>query len=94
MTEGYARMDVMHTMEELVAELNQYNYHYYTLDAPLVSDKEYDVLYDKLVALEAESGIILPHSPTQRVGGELLNGFTPHLQFALLWSLDKAQNIE
>lgn len=69
MTEGYARMDVMHTMEELVAELNQYNYHYYTLDTPQVSDKEYDVLYDKLVALEAESGIVLPDSPTQRVGG-------------------------
>lgn len=69
MTEGYARMDVMHTMEKLVAELNQYNYHYYTLDAPQVSDKEYDVLYDKLVALEAESGIVLPDSPTQRVGG-------------------------
>ncbi|MFC3750498.1 NAD-dependent DNA ligase LigA [Paenibacillus sp. GCM10012306] len=87
-------MDVMHTMEELVAELHKYNYHYYTLDTPLVSDKEYDVLYDKLVALEAESGIVLPHSPTQRVGGELLKGFTPHRHLAPLWSLDKAQNIE
>lgn len=87
-------MDMMFTMEELVAELNQYNYHYYTLDAPQISDKEYDVLYDKLVALEAESGIVLPHSPTQRVGGELLKGFTPHRHLAPLWSLDKAQNIE
>lgn len=87
-------MDVMHTMEELVAELNKYNYHYYTLDAPLVSDKEYDVLYDKLVQLEAESGLVLPDSPTQRVGGELLKGFTPHRHLAPLWSLDKAQNIE
>lgn len=87
-------MDVMHTMEELVAELNQYNYHYYTLDAPQISDKEYDVLYDKLVQLEAESGMVLPDSPTQRVGGELLKGFTPHRHLAPLWSLDKAQNIE
>ena len=87
-------MDAMHLMEELVAELNQYNYHYYTLDAPHISDQEYDVLYDKLVALEAESGIMLPHSPTQRVGGELLKGFTPHRHLAPLWSLDKAQNIE
>jgi DNA ligase (NAD+) len=87
-------MDAMHVMEELVAELNNYNYHYYTLDAPLVSDKEYDVLYDKLVALEAESGFVLPDSPTQRVGGELLKGFTPHRHLAPLWSLDKAQNIE
>jgi DNA ligase (NAD+) len=87
-------MDAMHTMEELVAELNRYNYHYYTLDTPLVSDKEYDVLYDKLVALEAESGFVLPDSPTQRVGGEILKGFTPHRHLAPLWSLDKAQNIE
>ncbi|MEK5419667.1 DNA ligase (NAD(+)) LigA [Paenibacillus odorifer] len=87
-------MDAMHVMEELVAELNNYNYHYYTLDAPLVSDKEYDILYDKLVALEAESGFVLPDSPTQRVGGELLKGFTPHRHLAPLWSLDKAQNIE
>ncbi|UQZ33762.1 DNA ligase (NAD(+)) LigA [Paenibacillus sp. PK3_47] len=87
-------MDDMHTMEELVAELNRYNYHYYTLDAPQVSDKEYDVLYDKLIQLEAESGIVLPDSPTQRVGGELLKGFTPHRHLAPLWSLDKAQNIE
>ncbi|WP_379135418.1 NAD-dependent DNA ligase LigA [Paenibacillus sp. sgz500958] len=87
-------MDLMHTMEELVAELNQLNYHYYTLDAPKISDKEYDALYDKLVALEAESGFILPDSPTQRVGGELLKGFTPHRHLASLWSLDKAQNVE
>ncbi|KAA8999491.1 NAD-dependent DNA ligase LigA [Paenibacillus spiritus] len=87
-------MDEMHKMEELVAELNRLAYHYYTLDAPLVSDKEYDVLYDKLLQLEAESGLVLPDSPTRRVGGELLKGFVPHRHLAPLWSLDKAQNIE
>ncbi|WP_068620486.1 NAD-dependent DNA ligase LigA [Paenibacillus tuaregi] len=87
-------MDPMQSMEQLVEELNKYNYHYYTLDKPLVSDKEYDVLYDKLVALEAETGITLPDSPTQRVGGELLKGFKPHRHLTPLWSLDKAQNEE
>ncbi|MBY9077320.1 NAD-dependent DNA ligase LigA [Paenibacillus sp. HN-1] len=87
-------MDATERMKELVAELNNYNYHYYTLDAPLVSDKEYDALYDQLTALEAESGVMLPDSPTQRVGGELLKGFVPHKHLAPLWSLDKAQNIE
>lgn len=87
-------MDVKGKMEELIAELNKYNYHYYTLDEPLISDKEYDALYDQLVALESESGIILPDSPTQRVGGEILKGFTPHRHLAPLWSLDKAQNID
>ncbi|AZK45986.1 NAD-dependent DNA ligase LigA [Paenibacillus lentus] len=87
-------MDAMQTMERLVEQLNQYNYHYYTLDQPLVSDKEYDALYDQLTALEAETGIVLPDSPTGRVGGELLKGFEPHRHLAPLWSLDKAQTEE
>ncbi|TYA11794.1 NAD-dependent DNA ligase LigA [Paenibacillus faecis] len=87
-------MDKMQRMEQLVEQLNQYNYHYYTLDQPLVSDKEYDLLYDELTALEAETGITLPDSPTGRVGGELLQGFKPHRHLAPLWSLDKAQNEE
>jgi DNA ligase (NAD+) len=81
-------------MKKLVTELNTYSYHYYTLDEPKISDKEYDVLYDELVALEQVSGLILTDSPTQRVGGELLKGFTPHRHLAPLWSLDKAQNVE
>lgn len=87
-------MDKMQRMEQLIEQLNQFNYHYYTLDQPLVSDKEYDQLYDELVALEAETGTTLPGSPTQRVGGELLEGFKPHRHLAPLWSLDKAQNEE
>lgn len=87
-------MDVNQRMERLVEQLNQYNYHYYTLDQPLVSDKEYDVLYDELTLLETETGIILPDSPTGRVGGDLLKGFKPHRHLSSLWSLDKAQNEE
>lgn len=87
-------MDQMQRMEELVLELGKYNYHYYTLDEPLISDKEYDALYDELVALEQATGFVLPDSPTQRVGGELLGGFTPHRHIVPLWSLDKAQNEE
>lgn len=87
-------MDKMQRMEQLVEQLNQYNYHYYTLDQPLVSDKEYDLLYDELTVLEAETGMTLPDSPTGRVGGELLQGFKPHRHLAPLWSLDKAQNEE
>ncbi|CAH8719242.1 NAD-dependent DNA ligase LigA [Paenibacillus thiaminolyticus] len=81
-------------MEQLVAELNRYNYHYYTLDNPVISDKEYDALYDELDALEKETGTIHPDSPTQRVGGELLKGFAPHRHLARLWSLDKAQSAD
>lgn len=87
-------MDAMQQMEQLVEQLNRYNYHYYTLDEPLISDKEYDRLYDELTVLEAQTGITLPDSPTGRVGGELLEGFKPHRHLAPLWSLDKAQNQE
>ena len=53
-------------MEELVKILNKYSYEYYVLDNPSVSDKEYDVLYDELVNLEKQTGIILFDSPTKR----------------------------
>ncbi|RXZ78390.1 NAD-dependent DNA ligase LigA [Paenibacillaceae bacterium] len=81
-------------MEQLAAEINRHNYHYYTMDKPQISDKEYDVLYDELVALEQESGVTLPHSPTLRVGAEILKGFEPYRHRSRLWSLDKAQNGE
>ncbi|AZS17494.1 NAD-dependent DNA ligase LigA [Paenibacillus lutimineralis] len=87
-------MDARQRMEQLVEQLNHYSYHYYTLDEPLISDKEYDVLYDELTALEVETGVTLLDSPTIRVGGELLEGFKPHRHLASLWSLDKAQNEE
>ncbi|WP_135555149.1 NAD-dependent DNA ligase LigA [Paenibacillus cymbidii] len=79
-------------IEQLIAIIERHNYLYYTLDKPELSDAEYDALYDKLVRLEQESGVVLPHSPTQRVGGELIKGFPEHRHLARLWSLDKAQN--
>ncbi|WEK53846.1 MAG: NAD-dependent DNA ligase LigA [Candidatus Cohnella colombiensis] len=87
---------MVHTerMQALVAELNAHGHRYYTEDNPTISDKEYDLLYDELVALEQESGIVLPNSPTRRVGGAILNGFKPHRHLARLWSLDKAQNTD
>lgn len=81
-------------MEKLIEEINYHNYRYYTLDDPEISDAEYDRLYDELVRLERETGIVLPHSPTRRVGGELLAGFAPHTHLARLWSLDKAQSVD
>lgn len=81
-------------MELLVETLNKHNISYYTLDNPTISDAEYDKLYDELVALEKQLGVVLPDSPTQRVGGEMLSGFESHKHLARLWSLDKAQNLE
>ncbi|WP_207651182.1 NAD-dependent DNA ligase LigA [Clostridium thermobutyricum] len=81
-------------MEALVEELNRYAYEYYSLDNPTVSDKEYDLKYDELVSLEKEIGIVLPYSPTVRVGDTILEGFSKYTHKAKLWSLDKAQSIE
>ena len=80
----------MERMKELVALLNKYAYEYYVLDAPTVSDGEYDRLYDELKALEAQSGVILPDSPTHRVGGEPISAFKKHRHIERLYSLDKA----
>ncbi len=84
----------MNRMRELVDRLNETAYQYYTLDAPTISDKEWDAMYDELVRLENESGERLPDSPTHRVGGAVLAGFEPHTHLAPLWSMGKAQSIE
>lgn len=77
-------------MQKLVDTLNKYAYEYYVLDNPTVSDGEYDVLYDKLKKLEAKTGVVLPDSPTKRVGGEPITEFQKHKHIARLYSLDKA----
>lgn len=79
-------------MKQLVSTLNQWAYEYYVLDNPTVSDAKYDELYDQLVLLEKQTGIVLPSSPTKRVGGEVLKGFEQHRHLGRLYSLDKAQS--
>jgi len=87
-------MNKVERIKELIDIINDLNYHYYTLDDPKVSDKEYDKFYDELLALEDETGTILSNSPTQRVGGESLEKFVKHRHINRLWSLDKGQSIE
>ena len=81
-------------MRELVDVLNKYAYEYYVLDAPTVSDKQYDELYDELKALERETGEVLFDSPTRRVGGDPVSTFSKHEHVARLYSLDKATSAE
>ncbi|MEE1012778.1 MAG: NAD-dependent DNA ligase LigA [Clostridia bacterium] len=62
---------------QLRAQLEQYNHEYYVLDSPTVSDFEYDALMQRLIALEtAHPELKTADSPTQRVGGEVLEGFS------------------
>jgi len=75
--------------------LRHHEYQYYVLDAPTISDAEYDTLMNELKAIEAEHPELLtPDSPTQRVGGRPAEGFqkVPHSRPML--SLDNAYNEE
>lgn len=65
-------------IQKLREEINKYDYHYYVLAQPLISDEEYDKLYKELEKLEAENPhLITPDSPTQRVGKDLTKEFKP-----------------
>lgn len=89
-----SRADMKEQMRRLVDQLNEHNYRYYVLDDPLISDGEYDRLYDELNALERETGILLPDTPTRRVGDEPIAAFGTHRHLSPLWSLDKVKTTE
>lgn len=68
--------DILNKIESLRQQIEKYNYAYYVLDNPKISDAEYDVLMKELVALEkANPEYASPLSPSQRVGGQVLDAF-------------------
>jgi DNA ligase (NAD+) len=76
---------------KLRAELADYNYRYHVLDDPSVPDAVYDQLYQELVALEAlHPELVVPDSPTQRVGAAPVAGFAEHRHGMPMLSLDNA----
>ena len=84
-------------MDEMIAlkdRLNYLAYRYYVLDDPAVSDAEYDALYDRLLALEKSTGVVLDDSPTRRVGGKPLTKFAQVRHLGRLYSLDKCKTRE
>ncbi|MBO6061859.1 MAG: NAD-dependent DNA ligase LigA, partial [Clostridia bacterium] len=87
-------MDKLERMKWLSGEITRLAKAYYEKDASPASDAEYDALFDELVSLEAETGIVLTDSPTQRVGGEPLSDFPEHTHIRRLWSLDKVKTYD
>ncbi|MBR2056078.1 MAG: NAD-dependent DNA ligase LigA [Clostridia bacterium] len=87
-------MDNYSRMKELVDLLNKYASLYYEQDSPVVSDAEYDALYDELRRLEESEGYSLKNSPTHRVGGAPQKKFEQSKHLRRLYSLDKCQSIE
>lgn len=82
----------MDRMKELVKLLNEHAYRYYTLADPIISDGEYDKLYDELVELEQSLNTVLPDSPTLRVGDVTLTAFEQYEHKEKLYSLAKCQS--
>ena len=88
-------MDYRQEIKELRETLNENGYRYYVLDAPTMSDYEYDMLNRRLEELEAEHPEeVTPDSPTQRIGGKTLQGFSPYTHDVPLESLQDVFNGE
>jgi DNA ligase (NAD+) len=87
-------------IEDLVKNLNYHCYQYHVLDSPEISDSEYDRLYQQLKELEQETGLILPDSPTQRVGAPPLEKFRkvkhsePMLSLSNAFSFDDVREFD
>ena len=86
-------MDPKQRVKELTETLEKYNYEYYVLDNPSVSDAEYDRLMQELIAIEAEHPeLVSPLSPTQRVGGQVQDEFKKVTHQRMMLSLANAFN--
>ena len=79
-------------MRAMVVQLNQAADAYYNGRAELMTDHEWDALFDRLKALERETGVVLPDSPTNRVSADNLAGQKEEHEFAAL-SLAKTKNV-
>ena len=86
-------MDELSKIKELIERLNYYRDMYYNHDRSLISDREYDSLFDQLTALEYKTGILYPNSPTQSVGYKSVSKLNKVTHNHKLLSLDKTTDI-
>ncbi|HOT00992.1 MAG TPA: NAD-dependent DNA ligase LigA, partial [Acidobacteriota bacterium] len=87
--------DIRKDIEQLRREIRHHEHRYYVLDAPEISDFEFDQLMRRLQELEAaHPELRSPDSPTQRVGGEPAEGFDIHVHAAPMLSLDNAYSLD
>ena len=80
-------------IKELIKLLNEASKAYYQFDEEIMSNYEYDTLYDELVALEKETGLILSGSPTQKVGYEILSSLPQAKHAEPMLSLDQTKDV-
>lgn len=84
----------MNRMKELVGVLSEASRAYYMEDREIMSNFEYDKLYDELSALEQETGVILSNSPTQKVGYEVVSALPKEPHPSPMLSLDKTKDVD
>ena len=88
-------MNVEERIEHLREQIHFHRYRYYVKDAPLISDAEFDGLYEELLQLEAEHPeLVTDHSPTQRVGSEPVSAFEKVRHAAPILSLAAGHSVE
>lgn len=86
--------ETIHRMKELAAKLNEASRAYYAEDREIMSNREYDALYDELDALEKETGMVLAGSPTMRVGYEAVDELPKEAHESPMLSLGKTKERE
>ena len=84
----------MNRMKELVKRLDRAARAYYQEDIELISNREYDQMYDELQALEKETGTVLANSPTAKVGYEAVDQLPKEEHESPMLSLDKTKDRE
>ena len=87
-------MNTINRIKELVDVLHKASIAYYRDDNPVMSDKQYDDLYDELESLEKETGVILAGSPTQKVQGEVVDYLSKVKHSKPMLSANKTKNLD
>lgn len=94
MVEDGLMMNKIDKIKELVKQLNYHRNLYYNESRPEISDFEYDKLFDELVKLEKETGLVLATSPTQTVGYEVRSSLNKVVHNHPMLSLDKTKSVD
>ena len=81
-------------MKMLVSKLSEADTAYFKYDNPIISDRDYDIMVEKLKNLEKETGIVLSNSPTHKVSGEILKELTPVRHTKPMLSADKTKSAD
>ncbi len=86
--------ELLARQRELTTRLNVYRDEYYNKNAPSVSDAVYDRLFDELIGLEEQTGVVMTNSPTQTVGYPVVSGLPEATHDIPLLSLDKTKSVQ